>query len=286
MQLSDFPVDGSVTIVEFVELYCFIRARHLRSSYAVSCSLHRMARRLPVQRLCDLRRSDVSQYIASRLALGRTVRTVNVELLIFSAALNYARNHWGWQIDNPISGQFLREPPGRVRFLYRHEFSRLVDACSRLPGVHGDTLPDFARLAVNTGMRKTELLMLRWDQINGDRLTLEPEHTKNCRRRIVPLNESARAVLARRRGRSSFVLGPIKGLYPAWHQACKMADIEDFRIHDLRHTFASWLVLAGVPLLQVRDLLGHSSIKMTERYSHLTQEALFKAVAVLDQELV
>jgi integrase len=62
-----------------------------------------------------------------------------------------------------------------------------------------------------------------------------------------------------------------------------LANLDDFRIHDLRHTFASWLVLAGVPLLEVRDLLGHSSIKMTERYAHLSQDALVKAVAVLDQ---
>ena len=133
-------------------------------------------------------------------------------------------------------------------------------------------------------MRKTELLKLHSRQIDGNRLTLDPEMTKNCKRRIIPLNALARSILDRRKqGTAGFIFPSLNGLYPAWHKLCEHAEVMDFRIHDLRHTFASWLVLAGVPLLEVRDLLGHSSIKMTERYAHLSQDALMRAVTVLER---
>jgi integrase len=68
-----------------------------------------------------------------------------------------------------------------------------------------------------------------------------------------------------------------------YESACARAGIKDFRVHDLRHTFASWLVSAGVPLAEVRDLLGHSTIEMTERYAHLAPDNHVRAVSVLDR---
>ncbi len=76
---------------------------------------------------------------------------------------------------------------------------------------------------------------------------------------------------------------PVTNIYPAWWNALERAEIQDFKIHDLRHTFASWLVMRGVPLIHIRDLLGHSSIKMTERYAHLCQDNLAAAVAILEK---
>jgi integrase len=284
MHLSALPLDGSLSLREFVEIYLRIRAHQLRSIHSVGCCLRRLAGRLPAVPIAQLRRVDISEYIAIRQAEGRTAKTINVELLNLSAALNYAKKHWGWHIENPISGQYLRVSDGRLRYLSQQEAFRLLAIAKTLRGIAGDVLPDFIALALNTGMRKTELLRLKWAQVNDNRITLEPEITKNCKRRIVPLNATAMHVLGKRRGRvSPFVFGTVDNLYPTWHHICNLANLDDFRIHDLRHTFASWLVLAGVPLLEVRDLLGHSSIKMTERYAHLSQDALVKAVAVLDQ---
>ncbi len=76
----------------------------------------------------------------------------------------------------------------------------------------------------------------------------------------------------------------IKEVKRGFRSACGRAGIEDFHIHDLRHTCAAWLVSAGVPLAEVRDLLGHTSVKMTERYAHLAQENVRAAVALLDDE--
>ena len=112
--------------------------------------------------------------------------------------------------------------------------------------------------------------------------------------KAIPLCETARqALIGRQRFRASFCPDasfvfvnrdgcPIRSIRKSFSTACRRAAISDFRIHDLRHTFASWLVAEGVPLLEVSRLLGHSTIKMTERYAHLAPDNLKSAVSRLD----
>jgi integrase len=123
---------------------------------------------------------------------------------------------------------------------------------------------------------------------------LEPHHTKTGERRTVPLNGMAKAALlslARFRAThcpsSPWVFcnrhgERIQDIKKGFATACRRAEITDFHPHDLRHTCAAWLVTAGVPLPEVRDLLGHSTIQMTERYAHLAPENVRAAVNVLD----
>jgi integrase len=111
------------------------------------------------------------------------------------------------------------------------------------------------------------------------------EMTKSGRRRQVPLNEAADAVLARRS--SSKAEGRVFGgrwerYQTAWESARERAKLADVRYHDLRHTFASWAVQHRVSLLELRDLLGHNSLQMVQRYSHLAPEHLRAAAAALD----
>jgi integrase len=126
-------------------------------------------------------------------------------------------------------------------------------------------------------------------------LYLRAIDTKGGKPRVVPLNEEARrAMLNRARFRAEFCPDSLwvfshKGgervqyMQNGFKAACVRAGIKDFRVHDLRHTCASWMVQQGVPLLEVRDVLGHSSIEMTERYSHLAPGRLKSAVGVLDR---
>ncbi|WP_082054070.1 tyrosine-type recombinase/integrase [Methyloterricola oryzae] len=241
----------------------------------------------------DLGPTDVRGYIASRKALVSN-STVNRELALLSSAINWARKECEWDIPNPVSGRKLKEPEGRVRWLTPEDAGRLIQAASELR--KAPHLSAFIRLALNTGCRSQEILGLEWRRVDlGARLiVLEAEHTKSNRRRSVPLNDEAfRVILERARFRAQHCpdsqwvfcnrfgerLGSLK---KGFWRACELTGISDFRIHDLRHTCAAWLVSAGVPLTEVRDLLGHSTVKMTERYAHLAPENIRAAVAVLD----
>jgi len=158
-------------------------------------------------------------------------------------------------------------------------------------------LPDFIRLAVHTGCRKGELLGLQWERVDlqAGLIHLETDHTKTRRRRSVPINADARAaILSRARFRARHCpkgewvfchedgrrIGDVKRSFA---KACERAGIHDFR-HDLRHTCAAWLVSAGADLCEVRDLLGHTTVKMTERYAHLAPDHVRAAVALLESD--
>lgn len=253
-----------------------------------------LARSFAGRDMASLRRADVAAHIASRRRDGIANSTVNRELDTLSAAINYAVKNWDWPLPNPVKGMSLKEPEGRLRWLTQEEAQRLLAAADA--GLN-KVLGDFIRLALHTGMRMSELLRLEWSRVDfsNRRLQLDGQHTKSGRRRMVPLNETALRVLRRRQQwrmlncpRSQWVFAWASGrrvtrLWEQFQTARKRAGIEDFRIHDLRHTFASWLVSDGVPLTEVRDLLGHASIRETERYAHLAPGRLSQAVAVLDR---
>jgi integrase len=242
----------------------------------------------------DLKGPDIAAHIARRRADGIKDSSINRELEVLSAAINHARHQLDWDLPNPVSGRMLKEPEGRVRWITREEARRLLDAAgeSRSP-----YLVDLLTVALNTGMRREEMLGLEWRRVDlqAGLIHLEAHHTKSGKRRSVPLNQSARrAILSRARFRAEHCPASpwvfckqngkrIEDARKGFLAACAKVGIEDFHFHDLRHTCAAWLVSAGVPLSEVRDLLGHSTITMTERYAHLAPERVRCAVAVLDE---
>jgi integrase len=158
-------------------------------------------------------------------------------------------------------------------------------------------LADFIELALNTGCRKSELLSLKWEHVDLSTRLLRLEETKSGEWQTVPINEQARQVLIRRlRHRKGIcpttpfvffhkrqmhgasVGDQVKDVKTSFASACVRSGIKDFHIHDLRHTFASWLVANGTPLLEVSKLLRHASITMTEKYTHLAPDHLHKTV--------
>lgn len=242
-----------------------------------------------------LKGSDIRAYIEVRKSEGAAQGTINREIGLFSSAINYARNEWDWEIPNPVMGKRLREPEGRIRWLSKEEAAQLVIAAETDP--RATHLPDLIRLALNTGMRKGEMLGLEWRRVDlaANLVYLGAEHTKAGKRRSVPLNDEARSsLLSRARFRekycpvTSWVFTNRKGeriesVKTSFSSACEIAGIEDFTVHDLRHTCAAWLVSAGASLIEVRELLGHSTIRMTERYAHLAPDNVRNAVARLDE---
>jgi integrase len=257
----------------------------------------------------QLRESHIEQYVALR---SKTVShgTIRREVGTLSAAFNHVIKKHNWQIGNPCSkAEKPKNPNGRTRYLTHTEVTTLlrvsevpVDPTGRplTSQFKSPVLRDFIELALNTGCRKGELLNLRWEHVDFSARLLYLETTKSGNSQTVPINEAARQVLVRRQRlradvcpdtpwvffhitptRNTKVGDRVKDVRKSFSTACSRAGIENFRIHDLRHTFASWLVREGVPLYEVSKLLRHSSIQMTERYTHLAPDHLHDAVANL-----
>lgn len=161
-------------------------------------------------------------------------------------------------------------------------------------GAFVDHVRPLTLLALNTGLRRGELLTLTWADVDlgARQLTVQGHNAKSAQTRNVPLNVEAHHVLTVwrevRPGASSetFVFGRSGGkamtrIDNAWDTVTSLAGLDNFRFHDCRHHFASKLVMAGVPLNTVRDLLGHASIDMTMKYSHLAPDTLAQAVEKL-----
>jgi integrase len=248
--------------------------------------------------LASLKSSDITQYQKHRLKMV-SAGTYNKEVGLLSAAINYANSEWDWRLSNPCKGKRLAEATGKTVYLTRQEAAALIDAVDR----KASHLVDLIDLAIQTGTRKAELLKLEWDRIDwaNNEIILEAKHTKSAKPRRVPLNASARSVLIRRAGvrseccpgtpwvffhitrlRNSEVGDRIKDVKTAMRSACKRVGLEGVSFHTLRHTCASWLgQMSGVEALTIRDLLGHSSITMTDRYMHSDQADIHDAVRKL-----
>lgn len=149
----------------------------------------------------------------------------------------------------------------------------------------GDHLTPVVLLAMNTGLRRGELLSLQWSDVDLEAkvITIQASNAKNGRQRHLPLNAEALSVMTRwatQTGGQGDVFAP-QDIKKGWHALLNEAGIKTFRFHDLRHDFASKLVRVGVDLNTVRELLGHADIKMTLRYAHLAPDGLAAAVAKL-----
>jgi integrase len=203
--------------------------------------------------------------------------TVNRELALLRHLLVLAEE-WG-HVGKVPKFRLEREPEGRLRFLSEEEIARLLAACGS--SAHPE-LRDAVQLALNTGMRKGEVLGLSWDRVDFARGVILLEKTKSGRRREVPMNDAADAVLSARTGPREGRVFSTRSVRKAFERAVGEAGLEDFRFHDLRHTAASHLVMRGASLADVRAVLGHTDIKMTMRYAHLSPEHLRSAVARLD----
>ncbi|MBK1633764.1 recombinase XerD [Thiohalocapsa halophila] len=269
--------------------------RRPRSEETVRMHVRRLRAHFAEQVMNTLTAADVGEYIQIRKAEEVSNSTINRELEVLSAAITYAVREWAWQLPNPVSGRMLKEPEGRLRWVTKAQAAALIRAAEAAAGKAPHLAP-LITLALHTGMRRGELLGLEWSRVDlpSAVIYLEADHTKTARRRTVPLNAVARgAIMQQARFRAAHCPDArwvfctrggehIASVKTAFKRACERAGIEDFRFHDLRHTCAAWLVQSGVPLTEVRDVLGHSTINMTERYAHLAPENTRAALARLE----
>jgi integrase len=184
--------------------------------------------------------------------------------------------------------KMLPENNKRLRYLSKDECQTLIKTCQ------GNTKA-IVITALNTGMRKGEILSLRWDNLDLKHgfILLNQDQTKNSERREIPINDTLRGVLQGITRRldipyvfyDSIIGKPFQDVKRSFNTALRKAGIKDFHFHDLRHTFASHLVMAGIDLVTVKELLGHKTLTMTLRYAHLAPSHKVKAVDVLDRTI-
>ena len=228
----------------------------------------------------------------TRAKKTRSGATVNREMACLRVMMNRAVR-WEMITKHPASKvKAFKESEGRNCFLSVDEAGRLLEAASR-------HLKPILVCALETGMRRAEILGLRWSEIRNGQIYLSGERTKNGKPREIPVSETLAEELQKlktpfsaglvfnaprerkrvRHGILEVVTGPMSDIRVAWETAKKKAGISpDFRFHDLRHTFASHQKMAGTDDYTLMDIMGHSDHRMMKRYAHLTPEHKRKAV--------
>jgi integrase len=211
--------------------------------------------------------------------------TVNRETVMLKHMYRKAVE-WGYLISNPIQNvKKLKEPPGRVRYVKPAEWQRLLSACS------SDTrnLVIFAR---HTGLRRSEIFNLQWEDIDWDTKQMTIRSRKNNTHMIIPIKNLVFNMLTRMRmnATSMFVFPGKDGNRRATHKtgfkaACRRAKITDLRFHDLRHTFASDLVNSGSDIKTIQALMGHKNIVSTLRYVHPTAQHMREAIEAATKKI-
>ncbi|MBI5020560.1 MAG: site-specific integrase [Ignavibacteriales bacterium] len=215
-----------------------------------------------------------------------SLTTVNVELRQLRSAFNTALR---WQLidSNPFCKvKLLSIPEKSPVFLAKDDFEKLISI------IKETWLKEIVIFAVLTGMRRGEIINLRWQDIDLSRRILNIQsncayNTKQGKRRIIPLNATAFHLLSSKQvtSISEYVFCIKEKKISDWHVSHKFKDSviqaelnDKLHFHSLRHTFATWLVQDGVNIYEVQKLLGHSSVKVTEVYSHLVASELHSAV--------
>lgn len=228
--------------------------------------------------LDEIERTTLQRFVRSRKEEGVTDATIRRDLAFLSTLFTYmmAQYEDAPQI-NPVIGfskKKLKEKK-RLRFLTQAEYQVLLGACSA---------PEYRNiviLAVETGMRLGELMNLTWDRVSLNRREVYLDYTKSGLPRVVPLTDEAVRVFfgTVRHSRSNHVFWygegrPYTTFKNWWEGTVRRSGIQDLRYHDLRHTFASWYLQRGGKLDRLKEIMGHSSIAVTEKYGHLRTEDL------------
>lgn len=286
-QILSSPIEPQqrqvLTLRQYVDEYYhdYSQAHHARPGGA-----ERVIERIGIwdRKLDEISPADIDKDCTARLTAGIAKATVNRDVAVLKAALSKALE-WDLITVNPLARiKPLKLDESHVtRYLSSDEEERLYDAL-----LHSEPrIQTIVTVALNTGTRKKELLSLTWGDVDLKNriLTVHGYRAKSKQTRHVPLNESGIKALRKWRGDVIPLANvPVFGtteLRTRWRQLLQAANVKAFRFHDCRHHFASKLVMAGVPLNTVRELLGHSDIKMTMRYAHLAPSTMSDAVKLI-----
>lgn len=262
---------------EYLERYARVYKRSWRSD-ETSCK-HLVAF-MGDKYLTAITRGLVEQYQAIRKD-EVSLATVNIEIACLKKMMSKAVD-WDYLDSNPAAKvKKFKLNNARERVLSADEARALIECAS--PGIQPVLI-----LALKTGMRKGEILSLKWEDVNFIKSFIQIKDSKSGDPRKVPLSPAAREALKALPRPSDWIFynpetkGHIKNVGSAFETACARADIKGLRFHDLRHTFATWYMENGGDVVALSKILGHHSLAMTMRYCNPTEGAMLRAVERMD----
>jgi integrase len=227
--------------------------------------------------------------VLSHLSDTKSNATVNRFKAAISVVFNYACRQYNLT-SNPV-GLIPSKPEDnhRVRYLSTLERKSLLRACGK---ANWPKLYLLVLMAITTGARRGELLGLRWNDIDFERQTAYVQTTKNGQPKVLPLTDDVVNELTRFRQQDASLIfnsevNPSNAFCfnEQWKKALALAEVDNFRFHDLRHTTASYLAMSGASLLEIADVLGHKQISVTQRYAHLCIDHKEKLISKVFSEL-
>jgi integrase len=208
--------------------------------------------------------------------------TINRPLAALRHLLQLAHDEWELLPAVPRI-KLEKEPQGRVRWLEPHEETSLLEACGKSKNKE---LRSVVAIALESGLRRAELLGLTWDRVDLSRGVLRLELTKSGKRREVPMRHVVYNTLTALPGAREGRVFKTRSIRTAFENAAEAAGLDDFHFHDTRHHFASWFMMRGGSLQELKEILGHADITMTLRYAHLSPAHLRSAMIRTERRAV
>lgn len=263
----------NTTLSELLARYINEITPHKKHFKVEACRIKAWLRNPLSQRyLSTLRTTDFALWRDERVKQGKSSNTIKLELAIISHLYTVARAEWGFEsLENPI--RFLRMPKlpnGRTRRVSNKEIELLIQHSG------SKELPSILKLAVETGMRRSEIVSIKWKAVDILNRTIELKDTKNGESRIVPLSSGALNLLKSLPIRIDGKVFDITAhaVTYAFIRACKRAGVSDLHFHDLRHEAITRMFEKGLNIMEVGSVSGHKTLQMLKRYTHLRAEEL------------
>ncbi|MBT4483937.1 MAG: site-specific integrase [Candidatus Latescibacteria bacterium] len=286
------PTDGVIpSLNQFIPVFLKLHGKNRSSKTQESyrSSLLHLAPVFGKVKVNNISKVMVKTYMAHRTNEGASNATINREIACLKCILSRGVE-WEYIEKNPIHGlSMLQESPPIERYLTPEEAKHLIE-------VSPQYLREVIIFALGTGMRKSEILNLTWDDVVIDEVFKYGEITvngKGNKRRPIRMNKTVYDLILRKskEDNGQYVFPSMKTdknlttVIHSFTSALEKAGITNFRFHDLRHTSASWMVQGGASLYSVQKILGHSSIRTTQRYAHLSPGYLEKEIGKIDDFL-
>lgn len=274
------------TFADFINEQYLPYVKTYKASWATDVSLlnNHLLPRFAKRYMDEISRQDIVKMHNERKASGAAAGSANRLLIMMRYIFNLAVR---WEVAgikaNPCAGVPLLEENNKMeRYLSVDEAQRLYQSVCKSDNL---MLQHIVSMLILTGARKREVLDAKWQDFDIERSTWRIPVTKSGKARHVPLSDGALAVLSSLpiNRHSAFVFAnpatnkPYVSVYYSWNTARHQAGLSDVRMHDLRHSFASLLINSGRTLYEVQHILGHTQVKTTQRYAHLSQDTLLDA---------